>query len=145
MPLLLSMFTGLFSVSAPLFLPCKYSHLYHFSRFHIYTLMYGMCFSLSDLLHSSGSLLFRAGSSVALWGPRWVGWGEVESRSQKEEIMGFLGGASGKEPTYQCRRLKRCALDLWVRKILWRRAWQPTLLFLPEKPHGQRSLVDYSP
>ena len=74
-----------------------------------------------------------------------MGWGEVERRSQKEEIMGFLGGASGKEPTYQCRRLKRCGLHLWVRKILWRRTWQPTPLFLPEKPHGQRSLVDYSP
>ena len=27
-------------------------HLYHFSRFHIYALIYHICFSLSDLLHS---------------------------------------------------------------------------------------------
>ena len=33
----------------------------------------------------------------------------------------------------------------WVRKIPWRRAWQPTPVFLPGKPHGQRSLVGYSP
>ena len=26
----------------------------------------------------------------------------------------------------------------------WRRAWQPTLVFLPGKSHGQRSLVGYS-
>ena len=26
-----------------------------------------------------------------------------------------------------------------------RRAWQPTLVFLPEKSHGQRSLLGYSP
>ena len=31
----------------------------------------------------------------------------------------------------------------WV--LTWRREWQPTLVFLPEKSHGQRSLVGYSP
>ena len=33
----------------------------------------------------------------------------------------------------------------WVGKILWRRAWQPTLVLLPGESHGQRSLVVYSP
>ena len=28
--------------------------------------------------------------------------------------MGFPGGASGKEPTCQCRRLGRCGFDLWL-------------------------------
>ena len=27
----------------------------------------------------------------------------------------------------------------------WRRAWQPTAVFLPGESHGQRSLVGYSP
>ena len=27
----------------------------------------------------------------------------------------------------------------------WRRKWQPTPVFLPGKPHGQKSLVGYSP
>ena len=35
--------------------------------------------------------------------------------------------------------------DPWVGKIPWRRAWQPTLVFLPGESHGQRSLVSYSP
>ena len=35
-----------------------------------------------------------------------------------------------KESTCQCRR---CGFDPWVEKILWRRKWQPTLVFLPEK------------
>ena len=34
-----------------------------------------------------------------------------------------------------------CRSDLWVRKILWSRKWQPTPIFLPGKSHGQRSLV----
>ena len=35
--------------------------------------------------------------------------------------------------------------DPCVRKIPWRRKWQPTPVFLPEESHGQRSLVGYSP
>ena len=59
--------------------------------------------------------------------------------------MGFPGGASGKEPAYQCRRPKRCRFHAWVGKIPWRRAWQPTPVFLPGESHGQRSLVGYGP
>ena len=59
--------------------------------------------------------------------------------------MWLFGSASGKEPTYHCRRCKRRRFDLWVRKIPWRRKWQPTLIFLPGESHGQRSLVSYSP
>ena len=42
----------LLSTSVSQFLPWKPVHLYHFSRFHIYALIYDICFSLSDLLHS---------------------------------------------------------------------------------------------
>ena len=35
--------------------------------------------------------------------------------------------------------------DPWVGKIPWRRAWQPTPVFLPGESHGQRSLRGYSP
>ena len=33
----------------------------------------------------------------------------------------------------------------WAGKIPWRRAWQPTPVFLPGEFHGQRSLGGYSP
>ena len=33
----------------------------------------------------------------------------------------------------------------WVRKIPWRRKWQPTPVFSPGESHGQRNLVGYSP
>ena len=29
-------------------------------------------------------------------------------------------------------------------RILWRREWQPSAVFLPGKSHGQRNLVGYS-
>ena len=52
---------------------------------------------------------------------------------------------SGKEHTHQCRRHKRHGFDPWVGKISWRRAWQPTPVFLPGESHRQRSLAGYSP
>ena len=55
------------------------------------------------------------------------------------------GGTSGKESICQCRRRKRCGFDPWVRKIPWRRVWQPITVFLPGEVHGQRSLVGYGP
>ena len=60
------------------------------------------------------------------------------------EALGF-DGASGKGPTCQCRRRKRPRFDPWVRKLPWRRAWQPTPVFLPGEYHGQRSLAGYRP
>ena len=33
----------------------------------------------------------------------------------------------------------------WARKMPWRRAWQPTPVFLPGEFHGQRSLVGHNP
>ena len=42
-----------------------------------------------------------------------------------------------------CLHCRRPGFDPWVRKILWRRKWQPTPVFLPGKSHGQRSLSGY--
>ena len=56
--------------------------------------------------------------------------------------MGLPWWLRGKEFTCQSRRF---GLDPWVRKIPWRRKWQPTPLFLPGESHGQRSLVGCSP
>ena len=61
------------------------------------------------------------------------------------EDLGFPGSARGKESACQCRRRKRCGLDPWVKRILWRREWQLTPVFLPGESHARRSLVGYSP
>ena len=60
-------------------------------------------------------------------------------------IWGLPWWLSSKESACQCGRHMRHGFDPWVRKIPWRRKWQPTSVFLPGKPHGQRSLVGYSP
>ena len=52
---------------------------------------------------------------------------------------------SSKGPSCQCRKPKRCRFHLWVRKTPWRRAWQPTAVFLPEESYGQRRMAGDSP
>ena len=44
-----------------------------------------------------------------------------------------------------CLQCGRPGFNPWVGKIPWRRKWQSTAVLLPEKSHGQRSLVGYSP
>ena len=71
------------------------------------------------------------------------------------QLLGFPGGTSGKESIYQCQRL---GFHPWLRKIPWRKAWQPTPVFLPgefpwtEEPGGPEFMglqsdhwLDYHP
>jgi len=41
--------------------------------------------------------------------------------------------------------MQETRFDPCVGKIPWRRAWQPTPVFLPGESQGQRSLAGYSP
>ena len=60
--------------------------------------------------------------SLRLWVPRWL---------------------SGWRISLPCRRHRRCGFDPWTGKIPWKRKWQFTPVFLPEKCHGHRSLSGY--
>ena len=57
-------------------------------------------------------------------------------------MPGLLPWLSSKRISLKCWRHR---LDPWVGKILERRAWQPTPVYLPRESHGQRRLADYSP
>ena len=70
---------------------------------------------------------------------------ESHHLERREIRRGFPSGASGREPACQCRRCKRHGFNPWVGKIPWKRAQQPTPVFLPGEFHGQRNLVGYSP
>ena len=48
-------------------------------------------------------------------------------------------------PDESACRCRRQGFNPWVWKIPWRRKWQPTPVFCPEKSHGQSSLKGYSP
>ena len=59
--------------------------------------------------------------------------------------LGLPRWHSSKESACQCRRHKRLSFSPCVGKIPWSRKWQLTLVLLPGKFHGHRSLVGYSP
>ena len=50
-----------------------------------------------------------------------------------------------KSPPANAGRFKRCGFNPWVGKIPSRRAWKPTLVFMPAESHGQRTLMGYNP
>ena len=58
--------------------------------------------------------------------------------------MGFLAWLSSKESACQCRRCRKHGFSPWVGKILWRRTWPSTPVFLPGKSRGLRILAGYS-
>ena len=60
----------------------------------------------------------------SLWASQVAHW--VKDLPAMQEMQAVVGSIPGSE-------------------ILWKRAWQPTPVFLPEKFHGQRSLAGYSP
>ena len=51
----------------------------------------------------------------------------------------FLGGSGGRV----CLKCGSPEFDPWVGKILWRRKWQATPVFLPGKSHGWKNLAGY--
>ena len=53
--------------------------------------------------------------------------------------------ALGKNPPASTGDIRDTGSIPGSRKILCRRVWQPTLVFLPGEAHGQRSLTGYSP
>ena len=54
--------------------------------------------------------------------------------------MGFPSGSAVKnQPAMQ--ETQESGFDPWIRKIPWRRAWQPNPIFLSGESHGQRSLA----
>ena len=81
---------------------------------------------------------FAANFSASLemtFQPNCGGGTEVEE-GKTEGYLELPGWLSGKESARQCRRRE---LDPWVRKIFWRRKWQPIPVFLPGESLGQRS------
>ena len=92
------------------------------------------CCRMSHMLATPSETSDRQGESSS-----------VSSFMLSIRALGFLDGASGKEPACQCRRYRRCGFDLWVGKMPWRREWQPSPVFFPGETQRQRSLVGYSP
>ena len=62
-----------------------------------------------------------------------------------QSALGFPGDLTHKESACNADNAGRHKFNSWVGKTLWRRAWQPTLVFLPRESHGQKNLMGYCP
>ena len=95
-------------------------------------------FSLSCIGGGNGNPLQCSCLENPRDGGAW--WAAVYGVTQSQTRLKRLSSssiASGKEPTCQCRRRRRPGFDPWVRKVPWRRKWQPTPVFLPRGFYGR--------
>ena len=109
--------------------------------------MHFSCNSHTSLAHCSVCLYLGLSESGTRWRPRQSGRQPPENFIGKKNqwLCPSSSGAGGKESACQSRRCKRWEFDPWACNILWRRKWKPTPIFIPGKPHGQRSPAGYSP
>ena len=94
---------------------------------------------LDGLTASMDMSLSRLWEMVKDMGSQRAGHDWVNNNNN--QTSGLPSWSGGKKSACKCRK---CEFYSWVRKIPWRRKWQPTPVFLPRKSHGQRSLVGHS-
>ena len=71
-----------------------------------------------------------------------IGQNQLRQSLSYNKVLNIPGGSDGQE---SARNVGDQGSAPWVRKIRWRRKWQPTAVFLPGESQGQWSLVGYSP
>ena len=70
----------------------------------------------------------------------------IEGRNELAEAKWAPGGLPWWLRQWSiCLQCGRAVFNPWVRKIPWRRKWQPTPVLLPGKSHGRRSLIGCTP
>ena len=109
-------------------------------------------FSLSCIGEGNGNPLQCSCLENPRDGGAW--WAAIYGVAQSQTLLKWLSSSSSNivvkaslvaQTVKICLQWRRLGFDQWVGKILWRREWLPTSVFLPREFHGQRSLEGYSP
>ena len=97
-------------------------------------------FSLSCIGEGNGNPLQCSCLEVPRDGGAW--WAAVCGVAQSQtQLKRFSSSSSSSQCKRHSEMQVRCRLSPWVGKIPWRRAWQPSPVFLPGESQGQRNLV----
>ena len=94
---------------------------------------HGNPFQYSCLENAMGSRAWQAMVHRITQSQTWLKWLSTHTHTHTHThwTMKVLPRwCSDKESACQCKRHKRHGFDPWVRKIPWRRAWQPTSVFM---------------
>ena len=114
MPIELVMLADHLILCHPLLLPSVFPSIRLFSNELALRIRWpkywSLSFSISPSNEYSGLISFR------------VDWFDLLTVQGTLKSL-LAGGASGKEPTCQCRRCKTQGFNSWVRKMPWRRTW----------------------
>ena len=70
--------------------------------------------------------------------------GTVDKKKCKNTQTGKVRWRQQRKWHGWCLQCRRPGFNPWVRKMPWRREWQPIPIFLPRISHGQRSLMGSS-
>ena len=114
------------------------------------TLLYSKWITNKDLLISTGNCTMLCGrlDGRRVWDRMGTGICMTKSLCAAPETITLLISYTPKwaSPVAQqvCLQCRKQVQSLG-REGPWRRAWQPTPVFLPGEYHGQRSLAGYSP
>ena len=128
---------GVLGTSLHFFFFLSQSHFFQWAPTNVVLLKYGWAFHylIQGSLHVQSHI-----DNFSVGGLFWAHWADLgqclKHLNLPKSIMDIPGGTGGKEPACQCCRCERCGFDPWVRKIFWRREWQPNLVFLPGESHG---------
>ena len=112
--------TSLLTVSTFLFLTCKYVHQKHFSRFHIYALIYGTFFFFFWFISLSMTSLWKWPHIVPFYGHVILLCGLLGGSEVKVSAcnVGDLGSIPGSEDSLEKEMATHSSI------------WQPTPVFL---------------
>ena len=99
---------------------------------------------MAFLLSTGASLVAQTVKNILAMQKAWVqslGWEDALRRAWQPTLVVEASLVAQTVKSLQCRRPR---FDPWVGQIPWRRKWKHTLVFLPGKSHGPRSLAGCS-
>ena len=117
------------------------SHMIFFLRFSRNVVFLARPFYLSGSIKTVVTMIQE--TKKVIWKNYWLWNTKLKLQNKTLYTFNHMSTKTWRFPGCTVSH-RRCRIYPWVRKIPWRRKWQPTPVFLPGKSHGQRGMRGYS-